>query len=292
MIVVTAPTGVIGGQVLARLLEADAPIRVIVRDPNRLAPEFRARVEVIEGSHGDREVVNRAFAGADALFWLVPAAPHAPSLEAAYVDFTRPAAAAITEQGVGHVVSISALGRGTTLPAGHVAASWAMDDLLASTGVNFRALTMPSFMDNVLRQMVPIRDQGVYSLSLSGDRKLPVVATRDIAAVAAVLLLDTSWTGQEAVPVLGPEDLSQDDMAAIMSEVLGRPVRYQQVSHEAYKEARLRMGVSEIIAQGLVEMAAAKNEGIDNLVARTPETSTPTTFRQWCEDTLKPAVLA
>jgi hypothetical protein len=50
--------------------------------------------------------------------------------------------------------------------------------------------------------------------------------------------------------------------------------------------------MSEAMAQGQTDMAAAKNEGLDNVVARTQEATTPTTFRQWCEEVLKPAVLA
>src|SRR5215471_16912605 len=91
MIVVTAPTGQISHQVLNNLLASDEPIRVIARDPSRLPEQARARVEVVQGSHGDLKVVTRAFAGADSVFWLLPPDPHAESVEAAYVDFSRPA---------------------------------------------------------------------------------------------------------------------------------------------------------------------------------------------------------
>ena len=167
----------------------------------------RERVEVVQGSHGDSDVVNRAFAGADSVFWLVPADPRARSVEAAYVDFSRPACVAFQSQRVKRVVGISALGRGVSEHAGHVSASLKMDDLIASTGVSYRALTMPSFMDNILRQLEPIKNQGMFFWPISGDRKAPTCATRDIAAVAAKLLLDPSWSEQASVPVLGPEDL-------------------------------------------------------------------------------------
>jgi len=68
--------------------------------------------------------------------------------------------------------------------------------------------------------------------TVAADRKAPTAATRDIAATAAELLLHRSWTGVGSVPVLGPEDLSQDDMARTMSEVLDRPVRYERQSLE------------------------------------------------------------
>jgi uncharacterized protein YbjT (DUF2867 family) len=167
-----------------------------------------------------------------------------------------------------------------------------MDDLIASTGAGYRALTMPSFMDNILRQAGAIKSQGIFFSPISGDCKLPSVATRDIATVAAKLLLDPSWSGNGSVPVMGPQDLSFNDMAQIMSEVLGKSVGFQQIPGEAFKARLIGSGMSQAMAQGMLDMAMAKNEGLDNAEPRTPESTTPTTFRQWCEEVLKPAVLA
>jgi uncharacterized protein YbjT (DUF2867 family) len=294
MIVITTPTGLIGHQVLEHLLDSGEALRVIVRDPSRLAPEVRKRVEVAEGSHADPDIVDEAFAGADAVFWLAPPDPRAESVEAAFLDFTRPAAEAFKRHSVSRVVGISALGRGTpwAAHAGYVTGSLAMDDLIGSTGVSYRALTNPSFVDNILRQADAIKNQSMFFSPISGDRHLPAVATRDTAAVATRLLLDETWNGVEEVPVLGPEDLSFNDMAEIMSEVLGKPVRFQQIPFQAYKARFVEFGMSEAMAQGMTDMAAAKNEGLDNAVKRTAENSTPTSFRQWCEGVLKPAVVA
>jgi uncharacterized protein YbjT (DUF2867 family) len=293
MIVVTAPTSTIGSQVLQKLVAEKAPVRVVARDPSRLADDVRDQVDVVTGSHSDADVVAKAFAGADAVFWLVPPNPTATSLEAAYLDFTRPAVVAFAQQGVGRVVGVSALGRGTPVAgrAGYVTASLAMDDLIASSGVSYRALVNPSFMDNLGRQAELIKTQGLFTSPYVGDRKVPMCATRDIAAAAAGLLLDASWTGVEEVPVLGPEDLSFNDLAEIMSEVLGRPVRHQQVTAEAFKSRMMQFGTSEPMAQALLDMYLAKDAGLDNGVVRTPENSSPTTFRQWAEETLAPATL-
>jgi uncharacterized protein YbjT (DUF2867 family) len=294
MIVITTPTGQIGHQVLDNILDSSEPIRVIARDPSRLPAHVRERVEVVRGSHSDVDGVNRAFAGADSVFWLVPPDPRAQSVEAAYVDFTRPACDAFKSRGVKRVVGISALGRGTpwAANAGLVTASLKMDDLIASTGVSYRAVTNPSFMDNLLRQVQSIKNEGVFSLPISGDLKQPSAATRDIAAAAARLLLDPSWSGVAGVPVLGPEDLSYNDMARIMSEVLGKTVRFQQIPGEAYKARLMERGMSKAMAQGNLDMWVAYDRGIDTVEPRTPESTTPTSFRWWCEEVLKPAVLA
>jgi uncharacterized protein YbjT (DUF2867 family) len=293
MIVITTPAGNIGRQVLGDLLDSGEELRLIARDPSGIPAGTRRRVEVIEGSHSDPAVADQAFDGADAVFWLAPPDPRADSVEAAYVGFTRPAAEAFKKHCVKRVVGVSALGRGTpwAAQAGYVTASLAMDDLIASTGVAYRALTNPSFMDNIARQAGAIKNQGMFFSPIDGDRKLPSVATRDIAAAAARLLLDDGWRGAGEIPLLGPEDVSFNDMAEIISEVLGKQVRFQQITFDAYKDRFTGFGMSDAMAQGMTDMAWAKNEGLDNAVQRTPENSTPTSFRQWCEQVLKPAVL-
>ncbi|HUC36347.1 MAG TPA: NAD(P)H-binding protein [Acidimicrobiales bacterium] len=293
MIVLTTPTGGIGSQVLANLLDSDEQIRVIARDASRIPEKAREQVDVVTGSHGDAVVVDEAFAGADAVFWLTPPDPRAESVEAAFVGFTRPAAEAFKKHAVKRVVAVTALGRGTPWAdrAGYVTGSLAMDDLIISTGVAFRALANPSFMDNIVRQAEAIKNQGMFFSPIDGDRRLPTVATRDVAAAASRLLLDEALSGVTEVPLLGPEDLSFNDMAEIMSEVLGKAVRFQQTTFEAYKERFVGFGMSDAMAQGMTDMAWAKNEGLDNAVQRTHENSTPTSFCEWCEEVLKPTVL-
>ncbi|MGO4426688.1 NmrA family transcriptional regulator, partial [Streptomyces sp. MCAF7] len=113
------------------------------------------------------------------------------------------------------------------------------------------------------------------------------------AAVAAELLLDDSWSGAHGeAPILGPEDLSNEDMARIMSEVLGKPVRFQHVPADDFTAALAGHGMSEAMVRGFFDMMVAKNQGLDNAEPRTPRSTTPTSFRQWCEEVLKPAVLA
>jgi hypothetical protein len=61
-------------------------------------------------------------------------------------------------------------------------------------------------------------------------------------------------------------------MAEIMSQVLGKDVRFQQITFEAYKDRFVRLGMSDAMAQGYTDMAWAKNEGLDNGVQRTRRT--------------------
>ena len=290
MIVITTPTGNIGRHVVRHLLDAGEPTRVVARDPAKLPQAVRDRAEVVEGSHGDAAVLDRAFAGADAVFWLCPPPPSATP-DAQTVDFTRPAAEAIRQHRVPRIVAATTLGRGTTWQdrAGMASASICMVDLLRGTGAAVRGLALPAFMDNALQQVATIRD-GLMFGAIDPNRKLPHTAARDTGAAAANLLRDRSWKGQEDVPVLGPEELSYGELAAIVSEVIGREVRYQQIPFERL-EAQLReRGMNPAFVQAYVDMLRAKDEGMDNVAPRASAIIGPTSFRRWAEDELKAAI--
>ncbi|MFJ9153458.1 NAD(P)H-binding protein [Streptomyces sp. NPDC102270] len=289
MIVITAPTGQIGSKLVATLLQQNEPVRLIVRDPGKLPAEVRERAEVVVGSHRDRDVLDRALDGADSLFWLMPAAPTASSPYEAYVTASIPGADAVVRHAVPRVVIVSALGRGSQIYAGHISASHAMEDLFRSTGAHVRALALPTFMDNVLRQVGTIRN-GVISGTLPADFRMPWIATKDIAALVARYLLDHTWTGLDPVEVLGGEDLSYQDIAEILTDVLSTPIRYELADRAALKQFLTGRGVSEAMAQSMMDMDLAGERGINNAMPRTAGNTTPTTFREFAAETVKPAL--
>lgn len=286
MILLTTPTGDIGRRVLSHLRAADEAVRVIARDASKLPRD--PGLDVIEGSMADAATIARALPGVTRVFWLPPGDPTLPSAEAAYVDVSRAFCAALPGSGVTHVVGVSALGRGWSKPAGHVTATLAVDDMIAATGVHYRALACASLMDNIARQAEPIRTIGQFFQPTPGDLKLPHVAKADVARLAADLLRDPRWTGVEALPLLGPQDLSFNEMAAIMSEVLGREITAVEMPMAHFRQMMRDFGASEGMAQAYVEMLTAKNEGMDHLVKSAFRNVTPTTFRRWCEDELRP----
>jgi uncharacterized protein YbjT (DUF2867 family) len=291
MIVITTPTGQIGSRVLEQVVRSAADeVRVIVRDPARLPASLRQRVDVVTGSHDDSGVVAEALSGAGSVFWLIPPNPRAPSVQDHVIDFVRPLCTAINGNGVERVVAVSTVGRGITRNAGVVSATYAMDDLIESTGVHYRSLCPPAFMENLLSQVEAIRSKGTFFAPLSADRRFLTCSTRDIAATAAELLLDDSWTGQDSVPIVGPDLLSYTEMAQIMTEVLQRPVHYQQISDEAFRATLRRAGVSEAWAEGGAAIMAATDRGTYATATGAPAPTAPTGFRRWCEEVLKPAV--
>ncbi|AZL59562.1 NmrA family transcriptional regulator [Tabrizicola piscis] len=292
MILITTPSGDIGSRVLQNVLKDRQDVRVIARNPSSLPESLRHRVEVVEGSHADPDVIGRAISGVESVFWLPPGSPSSPSAEAAYVEFSRAFCDALPASSVTHVVGISALGRGWPKPAGLVTASLQMDDMIGRTGVNYRALTCASLMDNIQRQAELIQADGVFYQPTPARLKMPHVAKADVAAAAAGHLLALDWQGVGEVPLMGPEDISFEEMAEVMSSVLGRPVRYEEMPMEQFAGMMAAMGASDGMVRAYVDMLTAKNEGMDTARRPAARTGTPTTFRQWCEIELCPVVAA
>jgi uncharacterized protein YbjT (DUF2867 family) len=221
----------------------------------------------------------------------VPPPPfsHSGPAERYYLDFTAPASQAAARLGV-RVVSVTTLGHGYPGRAGLLSAALAMDQLIEDSGAAYRALALPFFMENLLRQVREIREQATFSMANEAGRLLPAIATRDVAAAAAALLLDDSWTGQARVPLASPDHLTPAGMAEVISSTLGRTIRYHQVPIPDLQATMQQHGASPALAQDFADMTQAQNDGIYDAEPLVPASAAPTTFPQWCQDTLKPAV--
>lgn len=281
MIAITTPTGNIGSKVLARLLEGKtSEARLLARTPAKLPPEALERFEVVQGSMDDPAALGRLMQGADSLFWCQPDAPAAADYVGAYEELARIGAETIRRTGISRVVAISAAGEPGDIPAGPITALHRMEKILAATGVAARFLRCGSFFENLLWQWDQILEYGSFTYPAPGDVPGPQVATADIARVAADLLMTSGWNGQESIPLLGPNDLCFDEMAAILSEALGKNVRYQPSAANDYISAMQKMGQSVSAAQGLVDMFAYLS-GQYQTPRSVNREHTPTSFDAW-----------
>ncbi|ALX66154.1 NmrA family NAD(P)-binding protein [Microbacterium sp. XT11] len=285
MIVVTTPTGRVGRRLVSHLLERGSAVRVIVRDGNQLDSGIRERVDIVEGTHADERVLDRALRGAEALFWLVPPDPTAPSAEEHYLRFARAGAASIRRNRVGRVVAVTSAGHGWRGPAGLLSAAFMMDAELRATGAAFRAISLPFYMENLAGQLDGMRTRGTLSLTFAPDRPLAMVATRDIAAHAADLLTDPSWSGQQDVPLFAPDRWTPDDIARVLSEEIGSPVAYRRMSIDDFAGMLRARGAGERAIRDTVEMFAAQDQGIYDEDWKTA-TIAATDFRTWCREEL------
>jgi uncharacterized protein YbjT (DUF2867 family) len=290
MIVITTPTGDIGSKILGTILKSDEAVRVIVRDAAKLDNTIKDRVEIIEGSTDDAATVNKAFMGGDAVFWVVPPDSTDDDLMARYLRFNQVAADAAKAQNVKRIVWISTLGTNLGDNSGHLSAAKAGDAPLLETGIAARVLDPAAFMENLLHAVPTLKDESTFYWANAPDKVFHNIATADIAAKATELLLDHTWVGQEHVPLLGPDNLTPNQMAEVMSDVLGKLITYTQIKAGDYKAIMMKYGASEANAQGFADMAVAQSNGVYVAEAEKAE-RVPTSFKAWCENVLKPAMV-
>ena len=290
-IVITAPTGHIGGKLTEILLAENADLTLIVRDPAKLSEDIRSRVTVKQGDLADAEFVAKATEGADALFWLNPPNFTAPDVSAYYESLRQSAVKAITANKIPRVVHISS-GGGGNRQAGLITETFKTEDALNATGAHALSLRAGSFMENFLSYLPTLKNDGAWYGLNRPDLKLPFVATQDIAAVAARKLLHPDWQGQTFLAVHGAADLTPTEAMEILTETTGKTLKYVQVPAEAMRQTLLGFGASESIVAGYIEMLTAFDTGIYAAEPRTVETTTPTTLAEWSAANLKPALNA
>lgn len=290
-IAVTAPTGNIGTRLVPRLLDAGAEVVLLARDPAKVETFSKRGARVERGVLEDADFVKRATAGADALFWLTPPDYSTSDLRAHQRKLGGIAAAAVKANAVSRVVNLSSVGAQQPSGAGPISGLHQVEKLLEESGASVAHLRAAFFMENFGMSLETIRTMGTIFMPTRPQTKLPMVATRDIAAVAAKWLLDSSWKGNRVVGVHGPADLTLAEAASIIAEGVGREVAYVGVAPEQARAGMEQSGMSPALVSEFLEMYDAFDTGrLEQAEPRTPETTTPTTLHEFAATVLKPAL--
>ncbi len=259
MILVTGATGTTGGATVQALADAGVEARALVRDPSKFTAP--AGIEVVTGSFDDAASLDAALDGVSHAYLVLPASPEQVELETAFVD-----AAACA--GVEHLVLLSVIGAddegSEALRFGR--AHRAAEKAVRESGLQWTFLRPNGFLQNYLGQAASIAGQGVFYSALTAGAAVSHVDARDIGEVAAKALSEPGHAGQ-AYALTGPEALTDDDIAARLSAVLGRTVEHVTIPPEAQREAMLGMGIPEWTVDGLGELYAFYETGIAGGVA-------------------------
>lgn len=288
-IVINTPTGNIGSRAVERLLAAGEDVTVIHRNPEKVRPLAERGVRVVEGSLDDGAALDRALEGAEALFWLTPP-PFQPDFLSWAVEAAQQAARAARAHGVRRVVVLSSTGAHNGPNPDPVGILLAVEDAFRAEIADVTILRAGYFMENLLHNVDTLPQGALYHV-LPRDVPFPLVATRDIGDKVAEALLDRTWTGHRLFGVHGPADLSHDEMAAILSEGLGHPVKYEEISIEQLRQGMLESGMPPFLADLYAELYRRGRDGyLASAEPRTPESTTPTTFREFIREVLRPAI--
>jgi uncharacterized protein YbjT (DUF2867 family) len=289
-IVINTPNGNIGRPLALRLLEAGRSLTVISRTADKVADLAKRGAKVVEGSTDDAAVLERALAGAEALFWLTPPV-NGPEFVAWARETARTAAQAVKQHGVKRVVVLSSVGAQHGAGTGPVNALRDVEEVFKAVCADVTILRPGFFMENFLRDVGTLAKAGALFMPVPRTKAVPFVAVADIAAKAAEVLLDAGWKGHRYVGVHGPADVTYAELEGIFTQALGRPVKYVQVTLEDARKGMVGAGVPAWMADIFAEMYGGIGEGrMDPAEPRSAQTTTPTSLAQWAREVLKPAV--
>jgi uncharacterized protein YbjT (DUF2867 family) len=287
-IAVTAPTGHVGSRVAQLLVQAGLRPVLLVRDPDRLDPGLRAAAEVRLVDLADAESVLAATKGVDAAFWLDGVGESAPDPIAASTAFGAAAAAAVETNDIGRNVFVSSGGAELRHGAGNIDGLAAIETALDGTGADVTHLRCGYFFSNLLMGLDELR-AGRLTGTRDPAEQIGWVDPRDIGEVAAVRLLAGDWSGRHVQGVHGPQDLSFTEVAAVLTEAIGRSVAYQQISDDDVRAQLRAVGLPDAAVEGIVGMSAG-TRGLAPEQPREFGTTTPTTLGAWAFAHLRPLV--
>lgn len=281
MYVVTGATGNTGRVVASALLAERQQVRVIGRSADRLKSLAAGGAEPWVCDLTDEAKLTRAFRGARAVYAMIP--PDAASDDfRAYQDrIAESIATALQAANVSQAVVLSSIGADKSSGTGPVVGLHNLEERLHRlTRLNVLHIRAGYFMENTLAQIPIIQKMGSAAGPLRPDLKLPMIATRDIGAYAAEAMLKHDFGHGETRELLGERDISMEEAAAIIGKAIGKPdLRYVQVPDDDFRAAVQQFGMSQDVANLILEMSAALNSGhMRALEPRSAGNTTPTSY--------------
>ncbi|WP_448096308.1 SDR family oxidoreductase [Luteibacter yeojuensis] len=219
-ILVTGATGNVGRNVVEQLVKRGADVRALVRDPSKA--NFPSSVTVVQGDLLDVDSLRAAFSGVSTLFLLnaVTADEYTQALIA--LNIAR-------DSGIERIVYLSVIHSDVYVNVPHFAGKYGVERMIEEMGLHATILRPAYFINNDLSIKDVVTGYGIYPMPI-GSKGLAMVDTRDVGEIAAIELLRREQAAQplplNRINVVGPDSLTGTDVAAIWTEVLGRPIAY------------------------------------------------------------------
>jgi uncharacterized protein YbjT (DUF2867 family) len=234
-VVVTGATGKQGGAVVKNLLDRGHEVRAVTRDTTSAKARAlsKAGVTLVRTSFEDIAALTKALEGATSLFAMTT-----PFEVGTQAETRQGISAADAAKAAGvHLVfnSAGSANRQTGVP--HFDSKYTIEEHISKIGVRATVLAPVYFMENLYFGKEQLA-KGVYASPLPPTRPLAQVAVADIGAVAVRLLEDPDRFAGKRID-LGGDELTGNDVIAVLSRVTSRPFTYFQVPLDVIRQ---RMG--------------------------------------------------
>jgi uncharacterized protein YbjT (DUF2867 family) len=251
-----AIAGVTGhtGRVVAETLQAkEQPVRAIVRDEARGASWKGRGAEVAVASVDDEAALTRALSGVNGAYVLLPPDAVTTDFFGSRARMVDAIARAAVKAGLPHLVLLSSIGAQIPKGTGPIAALHHAERSFEKLGIATTFVRAAYFLENYGGVIAPAKNNGVLPSFLPANRTHAVVTTTDIGRTAAQALLDGP-RGQRVIELSGPADVTPGDVAAALTELLGRPVNVVEAPLDAVVPTFMSFGMSQHMAEIYREM--------------------------------------
>jgi uncharacterized protein YbjT (DUF2867 family) len=247
MILITGAAGKTGRAVLRALIAKGESVRALVHRSEQARPlEVLGAREVLIGDMRDQATMDQAARGVRAIYHICP------NISPNEVAIGQAAIAAGRSAGVEHFVFHSVLHpQSEAMP--HHWQKLRVEEKLFESGLPHTILQPSVYMQNVLAHWEQILAQGIYPIPYAVETRLGMVDLDDVAAAATTILTQPGHAGA-TYELAGAEALTQVEVAAILSQQLGRPVRAEVISREAWKQGAQASGLGDYQVQTLAKM--------------------------------------
>ena len=261
--VIIGGAGHISRPLTEKLLDAKKDVTIIGRSAEKLQNLVDKGAKAAIGSIEDESFLTTTFAGADAVFIMVPPNFAVDNFRHYQNSVARNYVSAITANHIKNVVVLSSIGAHMGNGAGPVDGLADLEDLLSRLeDVNVKKLRPSYFMYNLLGMIPLIKNMNIMGGNFGGtDEKLVLVHTNDIAEIAAEELLALNFRGQSVRYIAGDEKTSAE-IAEILSAAANKPgTPWVVFSDEQALDGMRRAGLAETFAEAYTSMGKALREG-------------------------------
>ena len=258
MFLVTGITGKVGGAAAGHLLEMSKQVRALVRSEAKATAWSTKGVELIKGEWEDPAAMTLALDGVEGAYLMMP------PIQTPSRDFREAKAViasykeALAKSPPPKLVALSSMGSEKTSGLGLITATHLLEEGLGNEPFPVAFVRAGSFFENYLFGLEAAQGGTLPIFYAPTDRKLPMVATKDIGTEVAKLLT-SEWTGKRFIE-LGSL-VSSDELAAALGAVLGRDVRAHAIPREAWADTLQHMGLPKGGTWAYEEMTEGVNSG-------------------------------